>query len=86
MPSIDFFQRERKIISWIFALALIIIILFSESHWEKVFIFSDIFFLTGAILVGFATIGRLWCSLYISGYKTDTLITIGPFFSDYINF
>ena len=79
MPSVDFFQRGRKIISWIFAFALIIIILFSGSHWEKVFIFSDVFFLTGAILVGIATIGRLWCSLYISGYKTDTLITIGPY-------
>jgi protein-S-isoprenylcysteine O-methyltransferase Ste14 len=79
MQSIDFFQRKRKIISWILAFTLIIIILFSESYWEEVFIFSDIFFLAGAILVGFATIGRLWCSLYISGYKTDTLITIGPY-------
>jgi len=66
-------------ITWIFAFVLIIIILFSESHWEKISIFSDIFFLVGAILVGISTIGRLWCSMYISGYKTNTLITIGPY-------
>jgi len=79
MKRIDFFQNKRKMITWIFAFVLIIIILFSESHWEKISIFSDIFFLVGAILVGISTIGRLWCSMYISGYKTNTLITIGPY-------
>ena len=79
MTGIDFFQKQRKMITWIFALVLIIVILFSGSHWEKIYIMSDIFFLIGAILVGIATMGRLWCSLYISGYKTSTLITIGPY-------
>lgn len=31
------------------------------------------------MLVGIATIGRLWCSLYISGYKNTHLITSGPY-------
>jgi len=79
MTGINFFQKKRKMITWIFAFVLIIVILFSESHWEKIYIVSDIFFLTGAILIGIATIGRLWCSLYISGYKTSTLVTTGPY-------
>ncbi|MCU0575016.1 MAG: isoprenylcysteine carboxylmethyltransferase family protein [Syntrophobacteraceae bacterium] len=30
-------------------------------------------------MVGIATVGRLWCSIYISGYKNDQLITVGPY-------
>jgi hypothetical protein len=35
--------------------------------------------MAGAVLIGFAVTGRLWCSLYISGYKSNTLITEGPY-------
>ena len=31
------------------------------------------------ILVGIVTIWHLWCLLYISGYKTNTLIKWGPY-------
>lgn len=33
----------------------------------------------GCILVGIASLGRLWCSLYIAGYKTDSLVVEGPY-------
>lgn len=42
-------------------------------------LFSAVLFLWGLLLVGVATIGRLWCSLYISGYKNSQLITAGPY-------
>jgi steroid 5-alpha reductase family enzyme len=35
--------------------------------------------MVGAVLIGFAVIGRMWCSLYISGYKSKMLITEGPY-------
>ncbi|MCB0353426.1 MAG: isoprenylcysteine carboxylmethyltransferase family protein [Bdellovibrionales bacterium] len=31
------------------------------------------------ILVGFASLGRLWCSVYIAGNKTYNLVETGPF-------
>jgi hypothetical protein len=31
------------------------------------------------VLIGIATVGRLWCSLYISGHKGDELVTVGPY-------
>jgi len=55
-----------------------IIVLFTNSKWENTII-SDILFLIGICLVGIATIGRLWCSVYISGYKIRNLITTGPY-------
>lgn len=33
----------------------------------------------GLLLVTTAVVGRLWCSLYISGYKNENLITLGPY-------
>ena len=74
-----FFNKKRIMLTWMFAIVLIIIILFSESYWESIYILSDIFFFIGALLVGIATMGRLWCSVYISGYKTQSLIKIGPY-------
>jgi hypothetical protein len=38
-----------------------------------------VLFLLGAVLVGGATMGRLWCALYIAGYKQATLVTTGPY-------
>ncbi len=40
---------------------------------------SSLLFLAGLVLVGIATVGRLWCSLYISGRKDTELTTAGPY-------
>ena len=40
---------------------------------------SDYLFLIGITMAGMATVGRLWCSLYICGYKTNKLISVGPY-------
>jgi protein-S-isoprenylcysteine O-methyltransferase Ste14 len=58
---------------------LFLLLLFSENYWEQKRFVPDIFFIFGIILVGIATVGRLWCLLYISGYKTNTLIKWGPY-------
>ena len=33
----------------------------------------------GIVLIGLAVVGRLWCSLFISGYKSSSLVTVGPY-------
>lgn len=33
----------------------------------------------GLFLAAFGAIGRMWCSVFISGYKTNKLITAGPY-------
>jgi protein-S-isoprenylcysteine O-methyltransferase Ste14 len=79
MYSHSFVEKSRINVSRIIAFSFLIIILFSSSEWEAISITSNVFFLLGCILVGIASLGRLWCSLYIAGYKNDTLVTLGPY-------
>ena len=73
-------EKFRIEISRIFVAALIIIIALSSSAWETRAPFvSTVLFMIGCVLVGVASLGRLWCSLYIAGYKTDSLVTQGPY-------
>jgi protein-S-isoprenylcysteine O-methyltransferase Ste14 len=75
----SFIKKKRILISRLFVAALTILVLFSTSRWENIGLWSTAFFLVGVLLVGIATVGRIWCSLYIAGYKTNTLITTGPY-------
>lgn len=73
-------EKLRIHISQIFAVLLIVFIALSKSRWEESapVVTTALFFL-GAVLVGIASLGRLWCSVYIAGYKTDHLVTQGPY-------
>jgi len=74
------FEKLRIHMTRLFAGILSGIILFSGSAWEpRVSFLSSLFFFIGIILVGIGTLGRLWCTLYIGGYKTSKLITVGPY-------
>ena len=79
MSSYSLIEKLRIHISRIMAVIFLIIILFTSSKWEEISFISNVFFLIGCILVGIASLGRLWCSLYIAGYKNNTLVTLGPY-------
>jgi len=73
-------QKYRVPLSIAFASVLLIFLLLSRSAWEKQEpIVAGVLFLAGVILVGIATLGRVWCSLYIAGHKTKHLVTEGPY-------
>lgn len=73
-------EKLRIRISQIFAGLLVVLICVSSSLWEdKAPLATMVLFLFGAVLVGIASLGRLWCSFYIAGYKTDHLVTQGPY-------
>jgi protein-S-isoprenylcysteine O-methyltransferase Ste14 len=60
--------------------AIIGMILVSRSHWRtETPLVGAVLFCLGAVLVGVASLGRMWCSVYIAGYKTSKLITEGPY-------
>jgi protein-S-isoprenylcysteine O-methyltransferase Ste14 len=72
-------ERFRLWISKLFFVAVAGLTLVSSSRWEQISIMADVLFALGCILVGVAAIGRLWCSLYIAGYKNHVLVTAGPY-------
>ena len=52
----------------------------TTSYWEtQNEIISFVLFFLGVTLVAVASLGRMWCSLYIAGYKDKKLITDGPY-------
>jgi hypothetical protein len=42
-------------------------------------LFGKVLFALGGSLAAVGAFGRLWCSLYIAGYKNNTLISEGPY-------
>jgi protein-S-isoprenylcysteine O-methyltransferase Ste14 len=73
-------EKLRLIISKIFVGFLFALVIFSSSLWEdKAPFVTSLLFLLGAFLVGIASMGRLWCSVYIAGYKKGHLVTQGPY-------
>jgi len=71
-------EKLRIPISRLFVAVLIVLILFSANKWEETYV-ASILFACGCFLVAIASVGRLWCSLYIGGYKKKVLITEGPY-------
>jgi protein-S-isoprenylcysteine O-methyltransferase Ste14 len=73
-------EKLRIRISQIFVVLVFVLICVSKNLWEdKAPLVPTFLFFLGAVLVGVASLGRLWCSVYIAGYKTDHLVTQGPY-------
>jgi protein-S-isoprenylcysteine O-methyltransferase Ste14 len=59
---------------------LIVLFVISGSIWDQRYpAVAVILFVIGCVMATLGVIGRLWCALYIAGYKTQNLITAGPY-------
>ena len=73
-------EKYRIIYSRFAAVAVAFMLCVTGSRWEaKNEIVTFGLFLVGMVLVAIASLGRMWCSLYIAGYKNKQLITQGPY-------
>jgi protein-S-isoprenylcysteine O-methyltransferase Ste14 len=73
-------KRTRIRLSIIFGVAVFLFFCVSRSGWEgQAPVVAAVLFFVGILLVGLATIGRAWCSLYIAGYKNKALVVDGPY-------
>lgn len=80
--SEDAFARQRRRRQLLFRLVvwpLAVVVMLTSSRWVQHPVWRGMLFLAGCVLVAVATVGRLWCSLYIGGYKAKELITSGPY-------
>jgi len=72
--------RNRIILSRIIAFGIILFCLNTTSYWEvHSQIFASLLFMVGVFLLAIGSFGRMWCSLYIAGYKNRSLIQSGPY-------
>ncbi len=74
-----FIKKKRIFFTRLFIAAVGVLILFSGSRWEAFDVYGTFLFAVGVFMVGVATVGRLWCNLYICGYKSGKLIIAGPY-------
>lgn len=73
-------EKYRILISRLAAVIVFFFIVAGKSRWEaENEVFTFILFVIGIALVGIGSLGRMWCSLYIAGYKDEQLITKGPY-------
>jgi protein-S-isoprenylcysteine O-methyltransferase Ste14 len=72
--------RKRIFLQLVFVLALLFLLLISSSataeRWPLV---GAMLFFMGVVLAAVGSMGRLWCSVYIAGYKMNVLVMQGPY-------
>ena len=74
------FEKSRILFSRIAAAAVLVLYALSGSRWDvDAPIVAYLLFTVGLFLVAIGSLGRMWCSLYIAGYKDNTLVTEGPY-------
>lgn len=72
-------ERLRTLISLLFGLAIGCVLLFGETRWETTPIIEESLMLIACFMAGIGAFGRIWCSLYIAGYKNNVLLIEGPY-------
>jgi protein-S-isoprenylcysteine O-methyltransferase Ste14 len=73
-------EKFRLPVSRAATLISLVFLCTTRSRWETNHeAVTTILFFLATILVGVASLGRLWCSLYIAGFKNHRLITEGPY-------
>jgi protein-S-isoprenylcysteine O-methyltransferase Ste14 len=73
------FLSSRRINTWrAIVFAVLAALLVGKSRWGTTWS-SDALILAAIVLVSCATVGRLWCALYISGRKGSSLVKEGPY-------
>ncbi len=77
-PASAFFARHRITLWRAVVLAGIAALLGGASPWRAQAL-GAVLVAGGIVAVALATVGRLWCALYVSGRKAAELVTAGPY-------
>ena len=79
MATRGFAERTRTLLIRISLVGVLVLLVLSDSHWRDSGSLLTLLFPVGIFMAAIGAVGRLWCSVYISGYKTNRLITSGPY-------
>jgi protein-S-isoprenylcysteine O-methyltransferase Ste14 len=75
---ISFLTRHRIGIWRIIVLGLVAVLCVTQPLWQSYWVSSAMDF-AAIVLISLATVGRLWCALYVSGRKGSSLVKEGPY-------
>jgi protein-S-isoprenylcysteine O-methyltransferase Ste14 len=74
------FQQTRLLLTKLLVIFIIAVLLLSGDKLEtRSPLVEAVLFMFGCFLIGIASLGRMWCSLYIAGHKTKDLVIEGPY-------
>jgi len=72
--------NHRTGFSQCIGLSSLLLLLVSTSFWNLHHpLIGKTLSILGWILNGIGALGRIWCAVYIAGYKNNTLVTAGPY-------
>jgi len=71
--------KSRLWVSRIFGVLIILLLLFTGHSFKQGEIADISFEISGLLLLSICSFGRLWSLMFISGYKSNSLITEGPY-------
>jgi protein-S-isoprenylcysteine O-methyltransferase Ste14 len=71
--------RLRIMVSRIFAILVILLVIFTASSFEQNGWIDILLETSGLFLLSICAAGRLWTSLYISGKKSQEVVVDGPY-------
>ena len=74
-----FVEGFRIVTTRVVAVLGVFLIIFCDYAWMKNGVAETSLELVGVFLIVIGITGRLWCSVYIAGYKYTTLIQEGPY-------
>lgn len=73
------FKEIRTKFSKVVAILVIIVFIFGKQKYGLGNITSSVVDVVALLLVAVATLGRVWCAFYISGFKNKKVVTDGPY-------
>ena len=72
-------EKKRIILSKLCVVGFFFAAVTIHSNWATGGLMSGTFLLVGLTLAIVGCLGRVWCSLFIDGFKTKELVTCGPY-------
>lgn len=73
-----FIEKRRIVLSRVIMLLYFILFISSRSGWDGTIV-RYLLLSLGLFFVAVASLGRMWCSIYIAGYKNGKLVSEGPY-------
>lgn len=78
-PSVARLRKSRVYVSRLFSIVILLLAIFTGHSFSQESLIDIFFEMSGLVLLTICSMGRLWALMYISGNKSQEIITDGPY-------